>query len=666
MKKAINEKYTAPVSFRNDIYRKFEKQFKYCFLNPVNIDDNLYVEHSTEEYKNSFEIFFNSYGSDVKFFIGYTGVGKTTFTKHFLGYKTLGISFYNSDGIIIPNSWDGIKVSENYVPEINEQISNVLDSVTTKLYKPYEEIINTESDDILTYISETRNDIIPSLTLQEMMFCNQSGYTKNQYKIQKAKEKHSVETSSLLLKYVMEKHNINNINRLIFIVDDLETLSQNKVRYIVESYFAIYACMHNTRQKLIVNLLINVRPHSFRFLKDDINHQYISAYGNYLQLEAYRLIKNRIPDIKKIFINRFDDAIKNTPNPGNPKTWNKAKDIFYDIINEFDDNIIETICDLCHLNIRAITDCFQMILSNRIWCQDFKEISEHPKVKKGDYRFDKVNVIRTIACGENSLYTGQNEMMSNPQNLSNIQSRPSFDDSKVFIPNILIDPKSRECDILPAIVIEYLDGYLSSKSNTSPQTEFISKSNLCDNLVCAFGNMISVNKIKEIIDYLFENRIIRKSIISKDSDEKINSLEDNDLLYLTLKGSRLLQMLENDSILVEIYREDIKRIYNDEKYYKSSSELISENTPEILFKDLILLCHEIFYSEDNYQKYIYDSEEMSSFYKMSFPITTRIIKGIKLSLHRSINIQTEYKLQYQNELKELEQKIANRINEMQT
>ena len=171
---------------------------------------------------------------------------------------------------------------------------------------------------------------------------------------------------------------------------------------------------------------------------------------------------------------------------------------------------------------------------------------------------------------------------------------------------------------------------------------------------------------KEIIDYLFENRIIRKSIISKDSDEKINSLEDNDLLYLTLKGSRLLQMLENDSILVEIYREDIKRIYNDEKYYKSSSELISENTPEILFKDLILLCHEIFYSEDNYQKYIYDSEEMSSFYKMSFPITTRIIKGIKLSLHRSINIQTEYKLQYQNELKELEQKIANRINEMQT
>ena len=403
MKKAINEKYTAPVSFRNDIYRKFEKQFKYCFLNPVNIDDNLYVEHSTEEYKNTFRIFFSSYGSDIKFFIGYTGVGKTTFTKHFLGYKTLGTHYYNSDGLIIPNSWDGIKVSDNYISEIDGQISNILDGATTKLYKPYESLIIDESDRILTYISETRNDIIPSLTLQEITFCSQSGYTTNQYKLQKAKEKHPVETSCLLLKYVIEKHNSNKIKRLIFIVDDLETLSQNKVRYIVESYFTIYACMHNTKHTPIVNLLINVRPHSFRFLKEDINHQYINGYGNYLQLEAYRLIKNKIPDIKKIFINRFDDAIKNTPKPGNPQTWNKAKDIFYDIINEFDETIIETICDLCHLNIRAITDCFQMILSNRIWCQDFKEISEHPKVKKGDYRFDKVNVIRTIACGENSI-----------------------------------------------------------------------------------------------------------------------------------------------------------------------------------------------------------------------------------------------------------------------
>lgn len=92
-----------------------------------------------------------------------------------------------------------------------------------------------------------------------------------------------------------------------------------------------------------------------------------------------------------------------------------------------------------------------------------------------------------------------------------MNSTESFDDSKVFIPNILIDPRSKECDILPAIVIEYLDGYLSSMSNTSPQTEFISKNNLCDNLVSAFGNMISANKIKQIIDYLFENRIIRKS-----------------------------------------------------------------------------------------------------------------------------------------------------------
>lgn len=74
MKKKINEKYFQSASFKNDIYRKFEKQFKYCFLNPININDELYVEHTTNEYDEIFDLFFNSPNSDIKFLIGYTGV----------------------------------------------------------------------------------------------------------------------------------------------------------------------------------------------------------------------------------------------------------------------------------------------------------------------------------------------------------------------------------------------------------------------------------------------------------------------------------------------------------------------------------------------------------------------------------------------------------------
>ena len=423
--------------------------------------------------------------------------------------------------------------------------------------------------------------------------------------------------------------------------------------------------MHNINSEPIVNLLINVRPHSYRFLQQDIDHQYLAAYGNYLQSDNYRLIKNEIPDVRKIFKQRFEDAIKKTASkPGNPQTWREAKKVFYEIIDDFDDGIIDMISDLCHKNIRAITDCFQMILSNRVWCQEFRDYTEHPTVERAEYHFDIVNVIRTIACGENPVYMGEKEIQFNPGNLSNIQFRPSFDDSKVFIPNLIIDIKSKECDILPLVVIRYLNGIFSSGDRSKPQTEFITREDLINNLHLVFAGEVSEEKISYIIDYLFENRIIRKSIISKDSDKSINILEKDDYLYLTFKGSRLLSMLENDSVLLEIYREDVKRDYSDDKYYKSSLELISNNERKILFEDIIELARSIYYSEDYYQRKIKDNDGTIYFYDITFPITKSVITGIRKSLNRSQNINDSEKSMLYSKINVLESEILMRLKEL--
>ena len=208
MKKSINEKYYQPVSYRNDIYRKFEKQFKYCFLNPINIDDSLYVEHSTDEYKKSFDLFFGSNISDIKFFIGYTGVGKTTYTKHYLNYKTLGIDSFDSESLVIPNSWDGLRISDgNFTKEIDNQISNVLDTILGEIYKPFEEFVIEESDKIIKYLKSIRIGINDSLTIEEIYLTEKIGCSINQLKIQKIKKKHPVEFSSVLLKYIIDNHN---------------------------------------------------------------------------------------------------------------------------------------------------------------------------------------------------------------------------------------------------------------------------------------------------------------------------------------------------------------------------------------------------------------------------------------------------------------------------
>lgn len=70
------------------------------------------------------------------------------------------------------------------------------------------------------------------------------------------------------------------------------------------------------------------------------------------------------------------------------------------------------------------------------------------------------------------------------------------------------------------------------------------------------------------------------------------------IYILQKKGSRLLKLFREDSILLEIYREDIVRAYSDESHCKSSFELVTEQKRDLLFEDLIDLSREIFYVED--------------------------------------------------------------------
>ena len=421
--------------------------------------------------------------------------------------------------------------------------------------------------------------------------------------------------------------------------------------------------MHNTQKAPIVNLLISLRPHSFRFLNDNIEHKYINVYGNFLQNETSRIIKNQIPDVKEILISRFNDVFSKTEKPGNPETWRLAKNAFFEIIASLDDNIIKTVTEICHLNIRATIDCLHMILSNRVWCQSYIECSEYPTVRVTDYRFDIVNVVRTLACGENPVYTGKKDIQFNQQNTSNVLARPRFDDSDIFIPNILIDLQTKECDVLSVIIMNYLEGYFSSQAATPPQTEFISRRVLRDNILAIFGDYIPIERIDATIDYLFNNRIIRKSIISKDTDNTINTLLDDDYIYLTLKGSRLLSMFESDSVLLEIYREDIKRNYNrDGLIYKSSFELVTENNRRALFEDLIKLIEETYYNEDLYQIHIVNNGE-PAFYEPCFPITQRLISGVEKSLRRSQNIELKNKNILSKQIEQLKSIIKQRLSE---
>ncbi len=659
----INEKYNQESWYRSDIYRKFEKQFKFL-LNPGYDDSEMYVKYKNNNYERAFEDFETSLTSEVRFFVGFAGVGKTTFIKHYFKFRTFEIK-RKANALIIPIGWNGLRVSDDrYQEAILDQLVPSIYHAIEYIYKSYENFFKEEIDNIISYIKGTRQDILNELTVEEIIEEDNPLKIK-QIKLMKTQMKFPLEFACSILKYVLEYHNEKKIKRVIFIADDTETLSEATISFLTEMYLSVWTCLQNTKKhRIIANLLIGLRPHSYRFLKKNLDHGITSPYGIFFENNSNVIHKKEIPNIKEIFIKRFEYAIKNTDKPGNQETWEDAKQILYCIVKDFDNSLIDMISDLCHQDIRAITNCFQMILSNRVWCQEFEGERAFPKLNSAqDFRFDIVNVVRTIACGENSVYSGQYDIHFNQNNFTDIQYRPSFDGSPVFIPNIFNDLKTKKCDILAALIMQFLENYQSSGIGTSTDSERITKKVLYDKICNLFISQKSSEDIENVIDYLFQNRIIRKSIFSVDGEDSINILNDDDYIYFTQKGSRLLGMLESDSVLLEVFREDIRREYIDEEYEFSAFILNKKNgRRDLLFDDLIRLTHEIYINEDEYC-YSCPREE-SLFYKEKFLITKKLICGIRTSLFRS-SLDIPAREDIEQKIIKLENEVDNRIHELE-
>lgn len=663
----INENRTSEFSYKNDIYRKFEKQFKNMdpvknMMDPDYVDEEMYVDYTHSTYNDQFDYFLSNLSHDIKFFVGFAGVGKTTFIRHYFNFKSYPV-FHRDTTLIIPEGWNGSNVlSADYKSEINKNMTNMLLNAVEHVYMRYEDFILDEKEQVYKFISKSKNSIISSLSLQEVVEANKAGHDIIIDKLIKSQEENPISFACSILKYVLQFHNAEKLDRVLFIVDDTETLTEDKLGHIITNYFHIWDCLKNMPEyKVYVDLLISVRPYSYRYLKKNIKPAITPPQGIFWDNESFIIRKDDIPDIKSIFIKRFEVAAKMTDKPGNQITWKSAKEILVRIINGFDENIIEMITNLCHRDIRAITNCFLSILSNRVWCQEYCIDFEHPSIRPQDYKFDIVNAVRTLACGENSVYLGASSLPVDSEK-HNLKKGLSFDGSDIFIPNIFVNLYDKSCDILAALVMRYLEDYFPD-DRVANYNEFLTKAELINNIIQCFPQNADENKITDMVDYLFKNRIIRKSLYSIDGDDITDILQNEDYIYYTKKGRRLMMMLGSDSVLLEIYREDIRREYSNEESMLDAYTLKNSNKRNILYGDLISLVEEIYTNEDNYcyKEYIKDSV---FFEGKKFFITTKLIEGIKNSLNRAA-LDADIKDPLVKRLEDLMQKVDLRIADIE-
>lgn len=594
MKLKINSKYTQNTqNNENDIYRKFSIEFESLF-SPDDIAkndqefDDIYVHDY--DFERSLSSLLSSKVSMAKFCVGYTGIGKTTSIRYCLDLKTRNTPFLNTKRrmVVFPTFLDGYRLEEMENFDLSKRVSSVCRKFETE-YPDLREYMRTYEGkkEFYDFMYNHNDFALENLDYIESMDLPEEEYIK--LSLNEAYKKDEFIFHANRLKFYIKKKQ-KDFGRLVILLDDIETLPQEWQRKIIKKFLKLFDCMKNTDYDSTyiynINLLISMRPHTHRFL-----------YGD-RDIEAYPLsnpiLKTVAVDLSDLFKKRFDFYSKKyrTKNTiGNISSWKYCYDEVMKMNSAFDGKYKIMIQKLCFFNIRESLSVYAKVFSNRFWIQKNKPKADAFSVLSDEYNFNNINVIRALACNENSVF---------------------FATKESYIPNIFFTTRNYDYTIPCLLIMKYFiekrdgDDYgINSQELKSIKEEFSS----------VFTNNY-VEIFVEMITYLFENKILRKSIFDSEDMSNIEIIEEKSKLYISPRGNELFEMLSRDSVLFELLRECSWREYENREYsFLSSYELTKTKDYIIIYRDLLeyieYLCEkeDEIYSEgilrDKYQNFHY-------------------------------------------------------------
>ena len=184
-------------------------------------------------------------------------------------------------------------------------------------------------------------------------------------------------------------------------------------------------------------------------------------------------------------------------------------------------------------------------------------------------------------------------------------------------------------------------------------------------------NSLEKNTYNASFDYavktLFGSRAIRKSIIDHDSEKTLGLITYNNIIYLSQRGEIYWNMISSDSMLLELFREDMLREYSNDEYYMGSIEYRTFDKVQILFEDLLRLIHEIIDCEEQYvllasnqangvKKY----DEFFGLFEISYMFLFGVKESIRRSKYNDNNALQERVVDCENRIRNLKEHYTSR------
>jgi len=615
----------------NDIYRKFQFQF----INMFNANE---IARSSKDFEEMYipdpefewqiDAFLNSVGSMAQFCVGYTGIGKTTTIRHCfkLGVSAAPLTApskltQGKHMIIFPTFLNGYFQPEdksfNLFPRIST-VCTLLENTHPELHDIYE-----TTNELKLFYNFIQNHV-PYILESGEKINDFIGLSEKEYIIKKldnAMSNFPLEYSTCRLKYyIFKKSDI--YDRLVIILDDIETLPESFQEQVIADYLHLFDCMQNTDypedSNYRVNLLISLRPHTYRTFSNGIYGRMLSAYSF-----IPAIVKNNPVDLNQLFNKRFNYYTKmvNT-NIGNPESWNRCYEQLMLVNNLFDGQFKKMICNLCFFNVRTSLAEYAKILGNRIWIQGNSSKSEFFIISGDEYKFNDITVPRAIGCGESIVFTG-------------------IDGS--IIPNFFYTTPKLDYTIQCLLVMQYFRGKM--QIFTGGGVEYGLDAITLQTVYAEWKKVLDDEHVKQLsvaVQHLYECEILLKSIMDFEDYQELDvskSLKDTSRLYLSPRGIELMDMFEQSSVLLEMLRECVWHEYRgqDNNFYnRCSYELIRDGKQNELFIDLLeyveMLCQaeeEFFFSPNSIN--LCEYREIFGFNL----VVERLMSGIEKSLRIS-------------------------------
>ena len=621
-----NEQYNRVVNdIENDLYRKFNA----IFTEILHPDDSSYEIDTYCETKNYIEKKVNSildnFSDSIVPILGYTGMGKT-FLMHYCIRKKFNIkgliknkSFIVQDGddtsIVIYASYDANKVDQASGGRLAGKLGAASNEILKylKIDNDTKENKKNISEDVAKFIRENKAELL-----------EENAPATDSLDIEKAENLYNINQLAYeqeKMKWLLTKK-APNIKNVIVVLDDIEGLvnvnQQNSNEYeLINTYLKMYDCLRrceNEERKYKVKLFLCMRETTYNEVKKN-------AWYNTHRINTEPLFLSSGIKLSEIFMKRFLALEKKKgvlEEVKKKETWNEAKGVLNRLSKELEYILGNDILEICNYNVCDAVQLFASILANRQWTQKSEKVQTSFKIEEYQYYLSPASCYRAIAM-KNSV------VFFNVHRLCNI---------------IVNNDKVGYC--LPIHILLMLNQNSNNKELSLKQIQ--------DNIeeVMKYGEDVKGTKSEQIKDsllYFLEKEVLfEKTIVIREEGSECK-------YYISPKGKVIIRNFFDNTILLEIYRDDI--FLNDKVHNISCSSNLSR---EDLFFDVIKIIDEIGREEVGIWRTAEHNKTINEHYRLwkNERISIRLIEALKKSLYKYY--KHDIPIGLANETKEIELK----------